>query len=89
MANLSNLGKKKPKPAAYKGEPPTPIETTQNLKQVPREGKEPRRYLNLSVPESVADEFDQEALKRFGFKKGSKADMFIALWQEYREQKIG
>lgn len=88
MASINKLkkGKAASKPA-NKGEPPAPTETTENLKQIPREISEGKRNLNLSIFESIADEFDQEAYQRFGFKKGAKSDMFVALWKEYQARK--
>ena len=30
-----------------------------------------------------------EAGRRFGFKKGSKSDLFIAMWEEYKHRLSG
>ena len=38
----------------------------------------------FSVPEPLLDEFAQEAGRRFGFKKGSKSHLFLAIWEEYK-----
>lgn len=96
MADVNKL-----KSHADKGAPPPvqaketkarrtpPTETNTNLKQPPREGKVKKTKIEFSVPEAMANEFSQEAGQRFGFKKGSKSDLFIAMWQEYAERKAG
>ena len=41
------------------------------------------------MPEHILDEFSKEAGERFGFKKGSKSDLFVAMFDEYMGQKNG
>ena len=86
MADLTKL-----KPKAGKGTPPAPEVTNTNLKEPPREAptKVKKTKIEFSVPEHVAAEFSQEAGQRFGFKKGSKSDMFLAMFQEYQDRKAG
>ena len=84
MADLTRLKKG----AASKGTPPTLEETNLNLSTPPREQpakKTPIKKIKMefSVPEGMVDEFAIEAGKRFGFKKGSKSDLFVAMWEEY------
>ena len=84
MADLTRL-----KARARKGTPPTPEVTNSNLKTPPREGQVKKTKIEFSVPEHMANEFSQEAGQCFGFKKGSKSDLFIAMWQEYQARKAG
>lgn len=94
MADLTKL-----KTHADKGAPPTveakrekgspPSETNDNLNKPPREAPVKKTKIEFSVPEHLAHAFSQEAGDRFGFKKGSKSDLFIAMWQEYQDRKAG
>ena len=84
MADIAKL-----KPAAGKGTPPAPEVTNTNLKISPREKPEKKGKIEFSVPENILDEFAQEAGKRFGFRKGSKSDLFIAMWDEYKSRITG
>ena len=72
-----------------KGKPPPPSETNDNLTKPPREAPVKKTKIEFSVPEHMANDFSQEAGQRFGFKKGSKSDLFIAMWQEYVDRKAG
>ena len=84
---MADLGKLKPKTG--KGTPPAPEITNQNLKAPPRGKPMKKGKIEFSVPEEILDEFSQEAGRRFGFKKGSKSDLFIAMWEEYKSGKTG
>ena len=79
MADLAKLKMK-----AGKGTPPAAEVTNTNLKTSPRENPAKKGKIEFSVPEYVLDEFAQEAGRRFGFRKGSKSDLFIAMWDEYQ-----
>lgn len=82
MANIAKL-----KPKAGKGTPPALEKTNNNLETPPREKSENKTVLQFSIPETIQREFSTEAGQRFGFKKGSKSDLFIAMWEEYKKQK--
>ena len=81
MADLAKL-----KTKAGKGTPPAAEVTNTNLKTSPRENPAKKGKIEFSVPEYMLDEFAQEAGKRFGFRKGSKSDLFIAMWDEYKNR---
>ena len=83
MANLKALRK-----AADKGAPPPANRVSENLQKPPREKVE-KGKIEFSVPRSVIEAFSQEAAERFGFKKGSKSDLFLAMWEEYLSRKSG
>ena len=72
-----------------KGTPPAPDVTNSNLKTSPREKPERRAKIEFSVPEHILDDFAREAGERFGFRKGSKSDLFIAIWNEYQGRLAG
>lgn len=75
MADLKRLK------VADKGNPPAAAQVTGNLKSAPRETPEAKARLEFSVPESVFQEFSEEAARRFGAKKGSKVKLFLELWE--------
>ena len=66
-----------------KGKPPPTEQTNDNLNKPPQDGSVKKAKIEFSVPEYLLDAFAQEAGKRFGFKKGSKSDLFMAMWDEY------
>ena len=80
MADLAKLKAK----TAGKGLPPEPDVTNINLRTPPREKSAKKGKIEFSVPEPLLDEFAQEAGRRFGFKKGSKSNLFLAMWEEYK-----
>lgn len=96
MADLSKLRKKSSKgtpPAptqpqerentsSHKGSPPE--DTNGNLSEQPRGKPVVKAKIEFSVPEEILNEFALEAGRRFGFKKGCKSDLFVAMWGEYK-----
>lgn len=85
---MASVAKLKPGGGA-KGTPPAPEVTNSNLKTSPREKPERKAKIEFSVPEHILDDFAKEAGERFGFRKGSKSDLFIAMWNEYKERLAG
>ncbi len=79
MASVTKL-KTKPR-SKGKGEPPSVGVTNENLRTPIKKGK-----IEFSVPEAMLDEFSVAAGSRFGFKKGCKSELFIAMWEEYKER---
>ena len=71
-------------PRPVKGSPPRG--SNENLRENPREKPVAKAKIEFSVPEGMLDEFAQEAGRRFGFKKGSKSELFVALWEEYKHR---
>ena len=90
MADITKLKSKADKGAppppeqlrTVKGSPPR--ETNENLSDSLREKPVAKAKIEFSVPEGLLNEFAQEAGRRFGFKKGSKSNLFVALWEEYK-----
>ena len=79
---MANLGKLKGR--GDKGAPPPAERTNENLRMPDRSPRQRKGYIQFSVPVELRDEFAMEAGRRFGFKKGSKSDLFIAIWEEYK-----
>ena len=67
--------------------PPTLDVTNTNLGMPSRETPIQKGKIEFSVPEPLLNEFAQEAGRRFGFKKGSKSNLFLAMWEEYNDRK--
>jgi len=82
MASVTKL-KTKPR-GKGKGEPPSIRVTNENLKTGTKPIKKGK--IEFSVPEDMLDEFSLAAGSRFGFKKGCKSELFIAMWEEYKER---
>ena len=84
---MADLGKLKRR--ADKGAPPAPERTNENLRNPPRSPRQSKANLQFSVPVELRDEFAMAAGRRFGFKKGSKSDLFIAVWEDYKARIAG
>ena len=87
MANVTKLKAKSKNQS--KGEPPAPVVTNGNLREPSREGSTKKRKIEFSGPADLLDEFAQAAGQRFGFKKGSKSDLFLAMWEDYKTRVSG
>lgn len=83
MTNISALKA----PAPGKGEPPKRAEAPQNTKLPPRDKKEPNKPLQVQVPESVFEDFGEEAGRLFGFTHGAKSRLFLQMWEAYSANK--
>lgn len=85
MVNVAKLKRRN----VSKGTPPASDVTNSNLRTSPREKPVRKAKIEFSVPEHILDDFAKEAGARFGFRKGSKSDLFIAMWNEYQERITG
>ena len=72
-----------------KGAPPPPEQTNENLNKPPRDARVAKGKIEFSVPRELLEAFALEAGRRFGFKKVSKSELFIAMWDEYRHRSSG
>lgn len=78
MANTSML---------KKGAPP-PREKAANVIQAdprPSEGK--NKPLQVQVPQEVFEAFSARAGEEFGYSKGAKSQLFLAMWEAYKAMK--
>lgn len=46
-----------------------------------------KRHVQFVVPEEVAEDFDQEAVAKFGLKHGTKTKFFVHLLEHYKQTK--
>lgn len=51
----------------------------------PKEGK--KKPLQVMVPPEVFDAFSAKAGEEFGFSKGAKSQLFMAMWEAYSSMK--
>lgn len=78
MANTSML---------KKGAPPS-RETARNvIKDDPRPSEGKNKPLQVMVPPHVFEAFSARAGEEFGFSKGSKSQLFLAMWEAYEGMK--
>ena len=76
------------KRGADKGAPPLD-QTNDNLSKPPRTARPTKGKIHFSVPVEVLDDFAIAAGRRFGFKKGSKSALFLAMWEDYKGRTSG
>ena len=70
--------------ALKKGAPP-PRENNRNLPQTdPRAPEGKNKPLQLMVPPEVFLAFSARAGEEFGFTKGAKSRLFLAMWEAYK-----
>ena len=84
MADLKKLKRR-----ADKGAPPAPNQTNPNLRKPARGAGQRKANIQFSVPAELRDAFAMEAGRRFGFKKGAKSALFIAMWDDYKARLSG
>ena len=78
MANTSIL---------KKGAPP-PREKAENvIKADPRPTEGKNKPLQVMVPPSTFEAFSAKAGEEFGFSKGAKSQLFMAMWEAYQTMK--
>jgi hypothetical protein len=67
-----------------KGAPPAADFTPDVIRADERSEDATMRPIQFRVPESVFAEFSERAGREFGFNKGSKSQLFLKLWADYR-----
>lgn len=66
-----------------KGAPP-PREATPSVIQAdPRKAEVKNKPLQVMIPPEVFDAFSAKAGETFGYSKGSKSQLFMAMWKAY------
>jgi hypothetical protein len=68
-----------------KGAPPAADFTPDVIRADERSEDATMRPIQFRVPESVFAEFSERAGREFGFNKGSKSQLFLKLWADYRK----
>lgn len=75
MANTSAL---------KKGAPPQREKATNVIKADPRPAEGKNKPLQVMVPPSIFEAFSARAGEEFGFSKGAKSQLFLAMWEAYQ-----
>ena len=75
MANTSIL---------KKGAPPRRDKAENVIKADPRPSEGKNKPLQVMVPPSVFEAFGARAGEEFGFSKGAKSRLFMAMWSAYQ-----
>ena len=71
--------------ALRKGTPPARTKKTRSpIDTDPRPAEGKNRALQLMVPPGVFLEFSARAGQEFGFTKGAKSRLFLAMWDSYK-----
>ena len=69
--------------ALRKGSPPRRETTKSPIDADPRPPEGKNKPLQLMVPPDVFEAFSARAGEEFGFTKGAKSRLFLALWEAY------
>lgn len=69
--------------ALRKGAPPRREKTRSLIDADPRSSEGKNKPLQIMVPPDVFDAFSARAGEEFGFTKGSKSRLFLAIWESY------
>lgn len=78
MANTSIL---------KKGAPPLREKTANVIQADPRKSECKNKPLQVMIPPEIFDAFSARAGETFGFSKGSKSLLFMAMWESYNSMK--
>ncbi len=71
--------------ALKKGVPPQRQEEKSIIKTDPRPTEGKNRPLQVMVPPEIFNAFSAQAGKEFGFTKGAKSQLFLAMWHKYHD----
>ena len=82
--NVSALGAPK---SSQKGEPPKRTKKTPVIQTNSRPSGEKGKGIQFMIPPSIINDFGREAGENLGFTKGSKSQMFLKLFEFYKENK--
>ena len=69
--------------ALRKGAPPPRAATKSPIDADRRPAERKTKPLQLMVPPDVFEAFSARAGQEFGFSKGSKSRLFLAMWRDY------
>lgn len=78
MANTSLL---------KKGAPPPREKAASVIENDPRPTEGKKKPLQVMVPPEIFDAFSARAGEEFGFSKGAKSQLFLAMWDAYSSMK--
>ena len=72
--------------ALKKGAPPPREKAPNVIKADPRPFEGKNKPLQVMVPPDVFESFSQRAGQEFGFTKGAKSLLFLAMWEAYQSK---
>jgi len=67
-----------------KGSPPRREKAANVIKVDPRPSEGKNKPLQVMVPLEVFEAFSQRAEEDFGFSKGAKSQLFLAMWEAHQ-----
>ena len=70
-----------------KGAPPLREKAENVIMADPRPAEGKNKPLQVMVPPSVFEAFGARAGEEFGFSKGAKSQLFLAMWEAYQSMK--
>ena len=71
--------------ALKKGAPPTREKAENVIKADPRPSEGKNKPLQVMVPPEVFNAFGARAGEEFGYSKGAKSQLFLAMWEAYQD----
>ena len=69
-----------------KGAPPKLDASPDPIQANPRSEEGPTRPLQFRVPADIFEEFSETAGREFGFSHGAKKQLFLKMWDAYKER---
>ena len=73
--------------ALKKGAPPARTDSGNTIKTDPRPTEGKNKPLQVMIPPDVFDAYSAKAGEEFGFTKGAKSQLFMAMWDAYNSMK--
>ena len=73
--------------ALKKGAPPARTDGGNTIKADPRPADGKNKPLQVMIPPDVFDAYSAKAGEEFGFTKGAKSQLFMAMWEAYNSMK--
>lgn len=70
-----------------KGAPPSREKTENIIVADPRAAEGKNKPLQVQVPQAVFEAFSARAGQEFGYSKGAKSQLFLAMWEAYKSMK--
>ena len=74
-----------PQKPSKKEAAPTLEDSNENLSVPPRKSIKNHQFC-FNMPQEMADRFNEEAYRRYGFIKGAKSKLFVDIWKEHEDR---
>ena len=72
--------------ALKKGMPPARIGKPNVIAKDPRAKETKNKPLQIMLPPEIFEAFSAQAGQEFGYRKGAKKELFLAMWEAYRNR---